>query len=190
MSAGRLLFQDLLASLREATFRFYDTTPTGRILNRFGKDFDTLDGMLPFMVHHMTTALASFVGAVLTVSVVVPWFLPVGAVLAYCYVRLSVGYLATGRDLRRLESTSRSPILAGFSDLVSGIVTGECARLVGGSCCARLTPWSPAVRAFSAERQFFEGHCRRVDTTNRFWYFTWMLNRCVSPFRGPLPLAR
>jgi len=46
--------------------------------------------------------------------------------------------------------------LAGFSDLVSGIVT---------------------VRAFSAERQFFDGHCRRVDTTNRFWYFSWMLNR-------------
>ena len=40
------------------------------------------------------------------------------------YVRMSIGYLRTGRDLRRMESTSRSPILAGFSDLVSGIVTG------------------------------------------------------------------
>jgi ABC-type multidrug transport system fused ATPase/permease subunit len=123
-SLGVVLFKKLLTSLSEGTFRFFDTTPTGRILNRFGKDFDTVDGMLPFMIHHVTTSVASFLGAVITVTLVVPWFLPVGALLAYCYVQLSIGYLATGRDLRRMESTSRSPILAGFSDLVSGIVTG------------------------------------------------------------------
>jgi ABC-type multidrug transport system fused ATPase/permease subunit len=123
--SGMVLFRDLLHSLSGATFRFFDTTPTGRILNRFGKDFDTVDGMLPFMIEHVTGSVASFLGAVITVSFVVPWFLPVGALLAYCYVRLSIGYLNTGRDLRRMESTSRSPILAGFSDLVSGIVTGK-----------------------------------------------------------------
>jgi hypothetical protein len=127
------------------------------------------------MLQHMTTSLASFFGAVITVTVVVPWFLPVGAVLAYCYVRLSLGYLATGRDLRRLESTSRSPILAGFTDLVSGIVTGEYVSRRGYLTSEAAIP----VRAFSAERQFFDGHCKRVDTTNRFWYFSWMLNRCA-----------
>lgn len=77
------------------------------------------------MIQHVTGSVAAFLGAVGTVTFVVPFFLPVAAVLAYCYVLLSIGYLATGRDMRRMESTSRSPILAGFSDLVSGIVTGE-----------------------------------------------------------------
>jgi ABC-type multidrug transport system fused ATPase/permease subunit len=125
---GLVLFKDILTSLSGATFRFFDVTPTGRILNRFTKDTDMIDGMLPFILRHMTTSLASFIGAVITVVVVVPWFIPVGALITYCYVRLSIAYLATGRDLRRLESTSRSPILTGFSDMVSGIATGRLAR--------------------------------------------------------------
>jgi hypothetical protein len=36
------------------------------------------------------------------------------------------------------------------------------------------------VRAFSAERQFLNAHYKRVDNNQRFWYFTWMVNRCAS----------
>lgn len=172
------MFKSLLLSLSDATFRFFDTTPTGRILNRFGKDFDTIDGSLPFMVYHVTTSVTSFLGAVVTVTVIAPWFLPVAVILAYCYVRLSTGYLATGRDLRRLESNSRSPILAGFSDLVSGIVTGKSALLAYDQHTQQGNAMA-VVRAFSAERQFLHGHYQRVDTSQRFWYFTWMLNRCA-----------
>lgn len=177
MTIGMVLFKELLNSLSKATFRFFDTTPTGRILNRFGKDFDSIDGMLPWMIEHVTVSVARFFGAVITVTFVVPWFLPVGALLAYCYVKLSMGYLAAGRDLRRMESTSRSPILAGFSDLVSGIVTGK----YSGDCdvMCSLPDSLAVVRAFSAERQFIHGHYKRVDTSQRFWYFTWMLNRCT-----------
>ncbi|KAF8518374.1 hypothetical protein BU17DRAFT_90966 [Hysterangium stoloniferum] len=156
MRSGLVLFENLLTNLSGATFRFFDTTPIGRILNRFGKDFESIDQLLPFMLHHCSSSIASFMGAVVTVIFVVPWFLPVAAVIAYLYFRLSIGYLTTGRDLRRMESTTRSPIMAGFSDLVSGIVT---------------------VRAFSAESKFLKGHFNRVDKCNRFWYFSWMLNR-------------
>ena len=113
-----------ISRIGRATFRFFDITPLGRIFNRFTKDIDMIDGMLPFILRHMATSLASFIGAVITVAVVVPWFIPVGALVTYCYVRLSIGYLATGRDLRRLEHTSRFPILVSFGDLVCGTVTG------------------------------------------------------------------
>ncbi|KAF8581299.1 multidrug resistance-associated ABC transporter [Ramaria rubella] len=156
LRSGLVLFERLIISLSDATFRFFDITPTGRILNRFGKDFDTVDSHLPFMMHNLTAFIAAFFAAATTVIIVVPGFLPIAAIITFIYVRLSLGYLATGRDLRRMESNSRSPILAGFSDLVSGIVT---------------------VRAFSLERQFLAGHYKRVDTSQRFWYFTWMINR-------------
>ncbi|KAF8580919.1 multidrug resistance-associated ABC transporter [Ramaria rubella] len=156
LRSGLVLFERLIISLSGATFRFFDITPTGRILNRFGKDFDLVDSMLPMMMHNLTAFIAAFFGAAVTVIIVVPGFLPIAAIITFIYVRLSLGYLATGRDLRRMESNSRSPILAGFSDLVGGIVT---------------------VRAFSLERQFLAGHYKRVDTSQRFWYFTWMINR-------------
>lgn len=62
------------------------------------------------------------------------------------YRHLAIGYLNTGRDLRRMESNSRSPIFANFGELLEGIVT---------------------VRAFSAEGQFLDNlHCK-VDLTTQ-----------------------
>jgi ABC-type multidrug transport system fused ATPase/permease subunit len=72
------------------------------------------------------------------------------------YYKLSAGYLDAGRDLRRMESTNRSPIFASFGETLEGIVT---------------------VRAFSAERRFLETLHSRVDQTTKFWYGFWMLNR-------------
>lgn len=185
---GMVLFKSLLLSLSEATFRFFDTTPTGRILNRFGKDFDTVDGALPFMVHHVTLSVAAFLGAVITVTVVVPWFLPVGAVLAYCYVKLSIGYLATGRDLRRMESTSRSPILAGFSDLVSGIVTGkqnsdtriQSAYCANGCsprilCRASVPSWALQTRGYEPEVLVFH-----MDVEPLFVAYYELITMCIT----------
>jgi hypothetical protein len=59
---------------------------------------------------------------------------------------LAIGYLNTGRDLRRMESNSRSPIFSGFGELLEGIVT---------------------VRAFSAEQRFLESLHAKVDLTTQ-----------------------
>jgi hypothetical protein len=41
--------------------------------------------------------------------------------IGYIYWLLAVGYLNTGRDLRRMESNTRSPIFSGFTELLEGI---------------------------------------------------------------------
>ena len=62
------------------------------------------------------------------------------------YRELAIGYLNTGRDLRRMESNSRSPIFSDFGELLEGIVT---------------------VRAFSAERRFLNSLHARIDNTTK-----------------------
>ena len=47
----------------------------------------------------------------------------------YFYYNLSLGYIQTGRDLRRMESNTRSPIFASFGELLDGIVTVRCDSL-------------------------------------------------------------
>ena len=49
LSASKRLFDDLLRSVVHATMRWFDITPTGRILNRFQKDIETIDGTLAGM---------------------------------------------------------------------------------------------------------------------------------------------
>ena len=75
-----------------------------------------------------------------------PPFLFPAFVIGFAYRKLAIGYLHTGRDLRRMESNTRSPIFSGFSELLEGIVT---------------------VRAFSAEQRFLDDLHLKVDTTHQ-----------------------
>ncbi|KAF7342473.1 ABC bile acid [Mycena venus] len=156
LRASRLLFKQLLVSVVRATFRFHDTTPLGRMLNRFGLDMDKIDQDLAGSLQTVNSSLAGFFASVITITVVFPGFLFPAVVLGYIYYRLALGYLNTGRDLRRMESNSRSPIYSDFGELLEGIVT---------------------VRAFSAETRFLDNLHKRINTATKMWYVFWMTNR-------------
>ncbi|KAJ7057949.1 hypothetical protein C8F01DRAFT_1210797 [Mycena amicta] len=156
LRASRLLFKSLLVTVVRATFRFHDTTPQGRMLNRFGKDIETIDSSLSSSLQQVNSSLAGFAAALITVTVVFPMFLFPAAFIGYFYYIFAIGYLNTGRDLRRMESNSRSPIFSDFGELLQGIVT---------------------VRAFAAEKRFLDNLHTRIDLTTKMWYTFWMTNR-------------
>ncbi|KAJ7794752.1 hypothetical protein B0H14DRAFT_3888596 [Mycena olivaceomarginata] len=159
LRASRVLFKRILVTIVRATFRFHDTTPQGRIINRFSKDFATVDSSLASSLQDVNSSLAGFFASVLTVTVLFPPFLLPASIIGYLYRFLAIGYLNTGRDLRRMESNTRSPIFSDFGELLTGIVT---------------------VRAFSAEKSFMDGLHSRVDAMTKYWYFTWMTNRWLQ----------
>jgi len=156
LRASRVLFKQLLVSVVRATMRWHDTTPQGRMLNRFSKDIETVDSSLASSLQAVNSSLATFAASIITVAVIFPFFLVPAFLIGIVYRVLAIGYLNTGRDLRRMESNSRSPIFSGFGELLEGIVT---------------------VRAFSAEQQFLDGLHAKVDLTTQMWYSFWMTNR-------------
>ncbi|KAF9219896.1 P-loop containing nucleoside triphosphate hydrolase protein [Gyrodon lividus] len=156
LRASRSLFQQLLRNVVHGTMRWHDVTPQGRMLNRFGKDIETIDSNLGSSLAAVNSSLAAFAGAILTIAIFFPLFLIPAVVLGFFYYRLVICYLRTGRDLRRMESNSRSPIFSGFAELLEGIVT---------------------VRAFSAERRFMDDLYHKIDITTKMWYNFWMINR-------------
>jgi ABC-type multidrug transport system fused ATPase/permease subunit len=68
LRASRQLFRRLLFAVVHATFRWHDTTPQGRMLNRFGKDIETIDGSLADSIESVNSALANFFGSVITIG--------------------------------------------------------------------------------------------------------------------------
>ena len=64
---------------------FFDTTPTGRIMNRFSKDVDTLDVNIPFTLRILVTALTSVIGTIIVISYSTPIFLSVVLPLGLLY---------------------------------------------------------------------------------------------------------
>jgi ABC-type multidrug transport system fused ATPase/permease subunit len=114
----------------------------GRLLNRFSKDIETIDSSLASSLQSVNSTLAAFLFSLLTVTLISPALLLAVIVIIYIYYWLGVMYLSTGRDLRRMESNNRSPVISGFSELIDGIVT---------------------VRAFSAERRFLNDVFKKID---------------------------
>ncbi|CAB1098653.1 ABC [Ectocarpus sp. CCAP 1310/34] len=133
--AAVALHRRLLSHVLGKPSAFFDVTPSGRVVNRFSRDAFSVDDPLPF---HLNVLLAQAAGLSVTAvvlssasPVLAALFLPLG----WVYAKLQRYYRSSSRELRRLDSTSRSPIYALFSETLDGAVT---------------------IRAFGQQEAFFE----------------------------------
>ncbi|XP_075435703.1 ATP-binding cassette sub-family C member 3 isoform X3 [Ascaphus truei] len=120
ISAARKLHEALLDNKFHTPQSFYDTTPIGRIINRFSKDIYVIDEVIPpTILMFLSTFFASFSTMIVIVSST-PLFAVVIVPLAFVYFFVQRFYVATSRQLKRLESVSRSPIYSHFSETITG----------------------------------------------------------------------
>ncbi|KAM7524856.1 hypothetical protein LguiA_014758 [Lonicera macranthoides] len=121
--AARRLHDAMLGSILRAPMVFFHTNPLGRIINRFAKDLGDIDrNVAPFVnlfMGQVAQLLSTFVliGIVSTMSL---WaILPLLVIFygAYLY------YQSTGREIKRLDSITRSPVYAQFGEALNGLPT-------------------------------------------------------------------
>lgn len=67
LRASDRLYRILLHAILRAPLRFFDTQALGRLLNRFGKDFENVDAALP---DHLGRSLICGLGVLTTLAVV------------------------------------------------------------------------------------------------------------------------
>ncbi|KAA8540550.1 hypothetical protein F0562_024531 [Nyssa sinensis] len=113
----------LLQKLINAPVNFFDQTPSGRILNRFSSDLYTIDDSLPFILNILLANFVGLLGIALVLSYVQVMFLLLLLPFWYIYSKLQFYYRSTSRELRRLDSVSRSPIYASFTETLDGSST-------------------------------------------------------------------
>uniref|UniRef100_A0A8D0HCQ5 Canalicular multispecific organic anion transporter 1 n=1 Tax=Sphenodon punctatus TaxID=8508 RepID=A0A8D0HCQ5_SPHPU len=119
--ASRILHQQLLSNILRVPMGFFDTTPTGRIVNRFAKDIFTVDETIPMSFRSWLTCLLAIISTLLMICLATPYFAIVILPLGVLYFFVQRFYVATSRQLRRLDSVTRSPIYSHFSETVSGL---------------------------------------------------------------------
>ena len=93
LNASTKLHLDLLANILHSPSSFFDTTPQGRILNRFSKDIEGIDSVIPRII---TMCLMTFLGAVGTLIVLgisTPWILIIVPPLGVLYYLIQVLYV-------------------------------------------------------------------------------------------------
>ncbi|CAF4075111.1 unnamed protein product, partial [Rotaria sordida] len=119
--AGRKLHWFILIGILHAPISFFDTTPIGRIINRFSKDIEAVDSALPNAFSQSLTTLITVV-ATLIILVYGSWFAIIEFIpLAILFIYIQRVYIASSRQLRRLDSVTRSLIFANFSETIQGL---------------------------------------------------------------------
>ncbi|XP_011012558.1 PREDICTED: ABC transporter C family member 2-like isoform X1 [Populus euphratica] len=121
--AAKRLHDAMLNSILRAPMVFFHTNPLGRIINRFAKDLGDIDRNVAIFVNmfmgQISQLLSTFVliGIVSTMSL---WAIMPLLVLfygAYLY------YQSTAREVKRLDSITRSPVYAQFGEALNGLST-------------------------------------------------------------------
>ncbi|KAG7275222.1 hypothetical protein CRUP_034812 [Coryphaenoides rupestris] len=120
LRAARLMHEGMLRGVLRAPQAFFEGTPAGRLLNRFSKDVDTIDTHIPNNIDIWLRTFWYTLNVLLVCSVLTPMLLVVIVPLMLFYWWVQRFYVATSRQLKRLESVSRSPIYSHFSESITG----------------------------------------------------------------------
>ncbi|NXJ75494.1 MRP7 protein, partial [Trogon melanurus] len=119
--AATVIHNRLLQRVLKATVTFFDTTPTGRILNRFSSDLYCVDDSLPFILNIFLANMYGLLGMLVIITYGLPWIGLILLPLAALYFSIQRYYRRTSRELKRLYSVTLSPIYTHFSETLSGL---------------------------------------------------------------------
>uniref|UniRef100_A0A674ETS6 Multidrug resistance-associated protein 4 n=1 Tax=Salmo trutta TaxID=8032 RepID=A0A674ETS6_SALTR len=156
VKAAQSLHNRMFISILRTPVRFFDINPIGRILNRFSKDICQLDSMLPITFVDFSQLILQNIGVVAVAAAVMPWILIPVVPLLIVFLFLRRYFLQTSRDVKRLESTTRSPVFSHLSSSLQGLWT---------------------IRAFRAEERFQNTFDAHQDLHTESWFLFLVTSR-------------
>jgi len=148
------MFIRIMETVAGATFRFYDVTPVGRLMNRMTSDIGVVDGNISEQFRIISWLLISWASSMAVIAFATPIFLAFAVLLTLAFILIFRRFIPTSQSLRRLEMVSLTPLMSNFGALLNGLTT---------------------VRAFQAQQQFQDRVIRVVDTFQKMDHFYWSL---------------
>ncbi|KAI5956694.1 YCF1 [Candida theae] len=123
IQGSKKLHNSMAVSVMRAPMTFFETTPIGRILNRFSNDIYKIDEVIGRVFNMFFSNTVRVFITIVVISFSTWQFVFLILPLGILYVYYQQYYLRTSRELRRLDSVSRSPIYANFQESLVGVST-------------------------------------------------------------------
>ncbi|KAI4495187.1 hypothetical protein M0804_001388 [Polistes exclamans] len=147
--ASTTIHNKVFKKIIAAPLKFFETTPSGRIQNIFSRDIDEVDNYLPLAVDYMIQNIFTCMIAIFFICLVLPWFVIPLIILGTAFFIISKMFRVAMRDFKRMESTSRSPVLSFVTTTVQGLHT---------------------IHAFRKEKNFIKKFQELLDVNNLCTY--------------------
>ena len=157
--ASDRIHKSLLHRILRGPMSFFDTNPTGRILNRFSSDIDTLDGDIPNGINDCLWCFFDVLAIIVVITSATPMFITVLFPIGILYVLVTKLYMTSARQVKRIESISKSPIYAHFSESLTGAVS---------------------IRAYRQQKRFISESQDKVQTNVNCSYLNLSCNRWLT----------
>ncbi|XP_006892781.1 PREDICTED: multidrug resistance-associated protein 1 [Elephantulus edwardii] len=157
--ASRRLHLDLLHNVLRSPMSFFERTPSGNLVNRFSKEMDTVDSMIPQVIKMFMGSLFNVIGACIIILLATPIAAIIIPPLGLIYFFVQRFYVASSRQLKRLESVSRSPVYSHFNETLLGV---------------------SVIRAFEDQERFIRQSDLKVDENQKAYYPSIVANRWLA----------
>jgi len=122
---SRFIHKEMFSKVIRAPINlFFDRVPTGRILNRFSKDLATIDDHLSSIFGWVISQSFSFLTDIFVCIVIgTVWVFPLAVFFFYVCYRLNKSFTNLNREITRLESISKSPVVSFFTESLGGLIS-------------------------------------------------------------------
>ncbi|CAH0557787.1 unnamed protein product [Brassicogethes aeneus] len=122
-SASSNMHNLMFKNVVHATMRFFNTNPSGRILNRFSKDINVADETIPLSAIETFQSGLQVLGASILITSLNTWILIPTILMFTLFYFLRRIFIKSSRMIKRIEGTTRSPVFTHFSASIQGLTT-------------------------------------------------------------------
>jgi len=143
LMASKNLHKKLIENILSAPLQYFDCTPVGRILNRLSADMNVIDEKLTGSFEALLFCAFHVIGGIIMNSIFVPYFVIPVIPVFILFVIIQRFFIASCRELQRLECVTRSPVLAHISQTLTGL---------------------PTIRAFRSQARFTQECFEKIDS--------------------------
>lgn len=157
--ASKVMLHRAISSALRAPMSFFDTTPIGRITNRFSKDVDTMDNVITDDLRFFLYIIATITSVFCLTIAYYHYFVIALAPLTVVFLFAASYYRASAREIKRHEAVLRSVVFSRFGEAVTGITT---------------------IRAYGVKEQFMKSVKESLDSMDGAYFLTFANQRWLS----------
>ncbi|KAM3075602.1 ATP-binding cassette transporter yor1 [Clarireedia jacksonii] len=157
--ASKAMLSRAITKALRAPMSFFDTTPLGRITNRFSRDVDVMDNNLTDAIRMYFLTLAMIISVFALIIAYFYYFAIALGPLFLLFIFAAGYYRASAREMKRFESVLRSNVFAKFSEGLSGTAT---------------------IRAYGLKDRFITDLRKAIDDMDSAYFLTFSNQRWLS----------
>jgi ABC-type multidrug transport system fused ATPase/permease subunit len=158
-NASKTMLQRAMQRVLRAPMSFFDTTPLGRITNRFSKDVDSMDNNLTDAMRMYFITLTMIISVFILIIVYFHYFAIALGPLFIIFLFASNYYRASAREMNRHEAVLRSHVFARFGESISG---------------------TASIRAYGLQKYFKQRLRDAIDDMDSAYFLTFANQRWLS----------